>query len=558
MKRIISLTRVMLKSSVDEMMNITVKKGKKKTGYYVLFAFLFLYLAAIVGFFSYLIIDLLHGIGQEGFSLQILFSVLSLYIIFTTIFVTPTVFYFSKDIEHYLVMPIKPSEILIAKVLTSLVSIYASVFMITIPFGVCYFIISSPSILFIPLFIIANIFLPLLPAVFAITLIIIIFTFIPFFRNKDLFTYLSMFFAIIVGVGIGIMSSSFEAVDSVDALDFISTIQNGNNSLMNIINFVFPTGNLLARGVVNYDLLSYLLGALLSVVSVIAAVFITQFIYFKGVIGIGETGSSKRKMSHSETYSKSTKKSQLSTLIEYDFRNILRTPLFMMNYFFSVLIMPLIFIGPLLFSGGLSSLSLIIPQFKAVLNSFNLLEMIVGSAGFGFFFGLAFASLSTVTSTAISREGRTMLSYKTMPFDMKTLIQAKILFGTITLATIPTIIIAILGITLKINLFYVLISLIFLWVATLSESSMSIVSDVFAPKLDWINEQQAVKNNFMSIIPMFIMFAILGFSAMIVFNKGIMISAPILMLVISLLGIGSYLVSVRLSKDHLSQKIEAL
>ncbi|QIK57454.1 hypothetical protein G7059_06170 [Erysipelothrix sp. HDW6A] len=558
MKRIISLTKVMMKSSVDELINVNVKKGKKKTGYYVLFGFLFLYLAAIVGFFSYFLIDLLYQFGQEGFALQILFSGLSLYIVFTTIFVTPTVFYFAKDIEHYLVMPIKPSEILIAKILTSLVSVYAAVLMITIPFGVCYFIITNASVLFILYYILANIFLPLFPAVFAMLLIIVIFTFIPFFRNKDLFTYISMFFAIAFGLSIGILSSSFESVDTSNVLDFLKNLQNGNNSIISTVNLVFPTGNLLARGIVNYDFVSLTLGAALSIASVAFTVFITQFIYFKGVIGIGETGASKRKMSHSETYSRSTKKSQLSALIEYDLRNILRTPLFMMNYFFSALILPVFFIAPMFFTGGFSSLSLIIPEVKELLGYFTTKEMLVGSASIGFFIGIGFATLSTVTSTAISREGRTMLSYKTMPFEMKTLIQAKIALATIVLATIPTIIIAVLGITLRFNILYILIAILFIWIATLAESSMSIVSDVFAPKLDWVSEQQAVKNNFMSVVPMFVMFAIIGISVALVMRLGLMIAAPLLMIVIIALGIGSYLVAIRLSKDHLSHKIEAI
>ncbi|CAM3530214.1 hypothetical protein [Erysipelothrix anatis] len=563
--RIITLTRVLLKTSRDQIMKSGLSQRKKKknkrmssVGRKVLFGILYLYIFGIVGFFSYQLIAALNAVGQPGLAIQMLFIGVSVYLLLMGIIFTPTVFYFSKDIERLLVMPIRPLEIVSAKLLTTFVLMVEQMAMFTIPFGIAYFVVVNPGWSFIPFYILANLFLPLLPVALSVGIIIILFTFIPFFKNKDVFTYISMFigFAMVFFFIFAIQIADPESSFNIEQM--LLSLQSGDNALINLLSGIFPSSDFLARGIVNTSLLSIIIGIVISIVSTIAIIFLTQFMYFKGAIGISEGTAKKRKMSHSETYSESISKSQRRAILEYDFKNILRTPTYMMNYFLIVLIMPLFMFLPILLSGGLveimGGLPMVADFFKQVDSMQLLMIFFIG----GFLIAFFMSAMGTISSTAFSREGRSMLSFSVMPIPFETLLQAKILLGTLTMVIVPLLIGVVGLIIVRVPVLSFIGYMIAAVLATVCENTIAMVTDVYAPKLNWENEQQAVKNNFMAVVPMFVMMGLSIISVFIILNTELIISAPLITVMIVVFAFVCYKWMIRLGRIHFPKKLEEL
>ncbi|QIK70135.1 hypothetical protein G7062_07470 [Erysipelothrix sp. HDW6C] len=559
MKRVIALTRVILKSSQDQIFN-TGKSKKKRNSLLtkIGFGFLFVYLGGIVMFISYAMVQALVNIGQPGLGIQLVFTGINMYLFLMGILIIPTIFYFAKDVERYLVMPLKPWEIMTAKFLASLMSMYMTMAIITIPFGISYFLVAKPGFLFIPLYLIANVFLPLLPLIITVAFTILLFTFIPFFKNKDVFTYVSAAIGIAIGLGFAFLGQSFGPETGDFFTSILSSLESGDNAIVNVLNTIFPSGDQLARGIVYHDFVAFLIGIVISVGSAAIGIFLTQGLYFKGVIGIGEGNAKKRRLSNSETYSRSTSKKPLMAIMEYDFKNIMRTPVFAMNYFVMIVIMPVIMFLPLLMSGGMTSIVGAMPEIRSFLDAIPLEYYLMGAVFGGFFFAFALSAFGTMTSTALSREGRALLQFTVMPIGLDTIVKAKILLGAICMSVVPILFGIVITIMFRLNILYLVLYIIAALVGALCENVLAIVSDVYAPKLDWEDEQQAIKQNFLAVVPMFAVMGIgigIGFFA---FKVGPALGLPIAMVLLIVVAIVLYRVCLKVATTRLSLKLEEL
>ncbi len=122
MKKIISLTKVLVKEFYQNLaiFNTEKKKLNKKSVFFWLIAIVFLGIT----YLSYEIIKFLAEVGQEKVFLNLYFFILSILLLFQTILVCTNIFFFSKDIEKILHMPLKPVELLLGKFNTLLCMLY--------------------------------------------------------------------------------------------------------------------------------------------------------------------------------------------------------------------------------------------------------------------------------------------------------------------------------------------------------------------------------------------------------------------------------------------------
>lgn len=136
MNRILTLTKTMLKTTTyDFTQQLSTKKKKNSKFMILLFAFLFIYLGGIVFYLWNTLIKSAVSLGQPGIAIHTLFASASVYILIIGILIVPGIFYFSKDIERYLVLPVKASDILFSKFIASLVTMYISAAVI---YTLCY------------------------------------------------------------------------------------------------------------------------------------------------------------------------------------------------------------------------------------------------------------------------------------------------------------------------------------------------------------------------------------------------------------------------------------
>ena len=548
MKHVLLLTKTMIKSTDLQAIG---QKNRKFTIAVMVVAFA--YLGFIVGIGSYFVINQLYAMNQPGMSIFLLFSGVSLYLLLMSLLMIPSIYYFSKDIERYLILPITTREFMSARFLNTLYNLYLTLSIVYIPFLIAYTLIMGISVPFTITYLIAGIFLPLIPMMLALIITVLLFNFIPFFKNKNLFTYVTS--GLTIGVVLWINMASMNADPDVMMSSILEGLVSGQNSLLNIVTSALPYLTFFVEGVVNSNILYLLIGSVISVLFVGLGIILIQNFYLKSALSVQEEGSSSKKLSTQAMVKKSRTAHVIPALMKYDFKNIIRTPMFAMNYFVMILLVPVMLIFPL-FSNDLSAqLPLIQLIIQDILNSTPFLEILMYALFGSYLVAFLFGSMGMMASTAISREGKAMEQFKIMPIKMITIVNAKLLLTTICLMIPLAIVIIVLGIALKINPFIIIVSLIAATIGNFCANIFNITLDVWRPKLDWSNEQEAVKSNFLSVIPLLTILLIGGLLFWMVFQLPFVTALTAGSLVILFVSTLLYFYIKRMCRFHLPSLI---
>ena len=556
MKNVLTMTRVMRKSSMQQFG--TTKKGKKswfqsnKIVRGLLLSISYVYIALIFGAMFYNTIQSLNAFGQVGLAFHLLFQVITIFTIFLSILIVPAVLYFSKDIQSYLVLPVQPWEILVARFLTVLSSNYLIAFGIMIPFFICYTIIAGFNILTLLFFILSMVVVPILPTALVCIVIMILFTFIPFVRNKNFFTYFTVF----ISLGLAVLVNMALSIPQLEPQTLQLLIASKNNSILNFVLSPYNPISHFARFVFNHNIVSFLISLVIAIVSVYILSLVAQALYFKGAIGISEVSAKKQTLSDKAQAKMLRSNSQLMAFFKYDLKLIIRTPIFFTNYYVGLLILPIFAFFSLFAQNGFSQIGDTISQIRPLVHTIDLSifihYIILGSLLTGYGFGI----FSTLSATAFTRDGETLSQFVTMPTRLQTLYHSKLLVSVSTLSLLPILVVTVLTVLLNINPVLLLISIFFMLIGSTLSAINSIIFDIIAPKLSWDSEEKAIKQNFVSMIAMFVN---MGFIGLVVYGSFLLPKSFVLPIVIAgvlLVGSGIYLISQHLLKTSFLRKIE--
>ena len=224
MKETLNLTKILLKNSLNKNVNdkSSIKKNLFKS-FLILLAII--YIAGVMIFLSYEIVNILKSLNQEAVFLTLCLMVSIAITFIRTIFSALNVLYFSQDVEFLLPLPIKPIKIVFAKFNVMIISEYITELMtFAIPF-VVYGYIMEVGLLFYIYSLLIFLFLPIIPMLISIGLIVIIMKFTRFLNNKDIVQYLTVFLTIAMILGIQFLgNSSNEVTKTTDTVKQIQDI----------------------------------------------------------------------------------------------------------------------------------------------------------------------------------------------------------------------------------------------------------------------------------------------------------------------------------------------
>jgi ABC-2 type transport system permease protein len=310
-------------------------------------------------------------------------------------------------------------------------------------------------------------------------------------KNKDRFRYIASIIAI--GIGVGLQFGIRRFVEgNLDQSRLETTLADLERNVSAATSF-FPSAKYSAISLIRsmepsgFINMIFYLG--LSAIVMAVFLYLSQILYFKGVMGISETGSKRRAMSKSELVRTTEKKSAMFTYFLKEIRIILRTPSFFINCILANFIWPVIIMISN-FTNSNNGMSL--PELGNTIrqNGDNGLILAVGFA-----VSLFLSSSNSVTSTAISREGQNLYFNKYIPMRYDKQILMKVMSG-VAIGTFGYIItLIVISILIKLNIYtIILLILVGLFGVTFS-SFTGIIFDLINPKLNWDNEQKAVKQN---------------------------------------------------------------
>mgnify|MGYP001810028694 CR=1 FL=1 len=469
-----------------------VESSKKKTIWTRLLpVFLLVAFAPTLVSFYFLTSDaikFLIPIQQTGVVLGLMLTAMSMMIFFLAIFLIPAVFYFSKDVEVLLALPLKAHTIVAAKLAVSLIYEYISVFMIGAPILAAYCVNVQPEPVFYLFMAIVLIFAPLIPLIMAGLIVMVVLAVIPKARNRDLFNYLSGFVALAFAIGLNMGVSSIATIDGQSMLNLL--IQ-GNNSLLAIFGYLIPSIPFAVKAMVNLSWID--LGIMLAIAAGFVALFliVSDWVYFITAVGVNETGAS-RKVLKEKAYAKSTLRS--NPIITYTIKELklmIRTPIYLMNNISTVILMPVILLGSLMTGVGQQDEAIVAIKSIPWDNPDVLTYVIAAGAAIGFFM----SSLNLITVTAISREGTNVYFMKFIPMSYFKQIQAKVYSGLIVSFIGIVFMLIPFAYLLGVPILSTFLALIAALMSGILINYLGIIVDMIHPKLVWEQEAAAVKQN---------------------------------------------------------------
>ena len=499
MNKIINLTKVFLKTSFSNMntqMGMPSKSNKIVSK--ILYVVLFLYLAAIVSLFSGGMVESLKIINQQEIFIGLILLVVTAFCVIQTIFSSINVFYFTKDNEYILPLPLKPYEIILARTNVLIITEYIVTVLIGFIPLLVYGVLTSASMSYYLLMFVALVLVPILPILLVSIIVMIIMSFAKITKNKNKFQLIATILVLSIVIALSLSTTKLQDDITNEQLAHMLVEANG---MVDLLKGYFPTLDYAISSLTSDSIVVALIELLkvlvFTISGVIVYVFIAQKIYFKGLVGNLFSSSSKKKNIKINT-NKYNNSKLYKSYISKEFKCLIRNPVFFMQCLLPAILIPLLMIVMVI----LQMKNSITPQMSEQLNSFNGNTFIVACVILGVI--QFFSMFIYIAITAISRDGKNAIFMKYIPVSLYKQYIYKcipnIVMGSIT--SIISIVVA--NIILKLDMLMIVLVFIAAIIMNVAESIILIIIDLKRPKLEWDSEYAVVKQNFNLIFPMII------------------------------------------------------
>lgn len=515
MNKLISLTKVLLKSSGSFLSKRKAKVNRNKS--ILLVILIMISLIPLTISFGLLVsksIDGLKTINQEGLILNLGFTISSMIVFIFGIFYVMGTFYFSMDIDNLLPLPFRPSHILGSKFIVVVIYEYLTQSIVLLPIIIVYGIKVNVGIMYYLYSIIVFLTLPIVPLVLSSIIVMSIMRFTDVAKNKDRFKVIGGIIGIFFGIGINLFIQKYIG-NGANQQELVDLLLKGNNSLVGKLSTMFVNVKYASLGIINSSSISGFLNILLYigilVLSLIIFMVLGEALYFKGVVGISETTSKRKKLNNEELNKATVKNSSLKTYTIKELKILFRTPAYFMNCILSNFLMPIFMLIPIFINSEVGNL---INKAAIVLKDYN----DAGGVVVIFFAFIIFTtSTSAITATSISREGHNLFVNKYLPIGYDIQIKAKVLSGIIISTMSLILMLGVVAFLLKPSIVILGVILLVSLIGIVFASMIGILIDLYNPKLNWDNEQKAVKQNLNVFISMLLGLLFAGISIFIVF-----------------------------------------
>ncbi len=399
-----------------------------------------------------------------------------------------SVFYFGKDLPILVPLPLRPGEIVLAKFVGILMGEYVTMAPVVLPALAIYGLLSEVGPLYIPMALVIYLMLPVVPLVISalFTLLMMRLTSLP--RNRDLFRVLGALLGIGLALTIQFISRMRQGSVSVDDL-----LTNQQPLIQGLSQYLVTSAwatDALKAGSPSLGLPPFLLFLGVVGVALVILVLVAEAIFFGGLLGSDETRSAGPALRRADLVRETSRvRSAGWAVFVREVRLLNRNPSFLTAAIFPPLMIPFFTVLPLTQPGGPLGDGTDIARLA------NLPHIPVIALGAMLFVN----SISTVSASAISREGRWFWISQSLPVMPRVQVQAKLLHSLLFyLVNLAVLIGAMLwvGLATPRNLVVVLVGGL---LTSLVTGYSGLLIDVIRPSLNWTDPQQAMKSNLNSV-----------------------------------------------------------
>lgn len=394
--------------------------------------------------------------------------------------------YFSKDSEFFLNLPISPTKVYFAK----LVTVYLSQFIFTsaliIPALFAVGITLNLSWLFYITILFTSILLPVFPLMAISVICLPLMYLIKFFKNRGAASSIVAMFLFLAVFAVYTLVIGSASVPETDA-ELLPRVE---NMIRRISEIFVPLA-----AVNRFATFTNIYGLNLAVsMTLDLIIFIAPALILFGLtLAIGKTAYSRAVTLQLENVKRGSRESiykrpdsALKALILKEWKNIIRTPVFAVQCFMGLILAPLIFIIMALGGNNFSQ-----PGTEGLL---WLLFIIIVQ--------LIVISINVGASTSFSRDGNSFYINKILPVPYDKQLRAKIIFYNSIYDVDLVICVALMYFIIGASFWWVgLLALIYLIVLNYGCINLWLFLDISKPNLEWKSYREIVKNSRNAMLP---------------------------------------------------------
>ena len=491
-------TFALIKASMSEGMNLFKINTKKKSKITQILLPIFLVVVLMGTMYGYsdMIMEKLEPVNMEFVVLTIFVLVISLLTIIEGIYKSGSLLFNCKDDNLLLSLPIKKSMVLFIRVFKFYIFelLYNSLFLL--PSMICYAIHVHPDAMFYFVSIIGLLLFPIIPILISCLIGTVITYIASKFKGKNIAQTV-----LTVGLILVIMYFSYNTEN------LLSNLAKNASSVNDFITKLYYPAGAYIELITKFDALKLLEFVAINIALFVVVIMLVGRLYFN----INSSSKAVKTRKTRKEYKIKTL-SPTKSIIKKELSRFINSPVFITNAGFGLVLFILGCIYMVVKFDNLSDTFAKggIPMPMDVIKTYLPLVL------YGF---VCFSSFMTsITSSMISLEGKSINLLKSLPVSPYRIVKAKVL--TALLVMIPCFIIGdlIVFIRFKFDLASIILILIASVVMPLIAEIIGILVNLKYPKMDAKNDTEVVKQSMSSAISVFIGMAIIGLTIFLLYK----------------------------------------
>ena len=483
------------------------KKGRT-IGMFIAILFLVVYLGVMLYIIETNMMDILIGMRMPEMLISMAVMLTTAGTLIMSFFFVLSSLYLGRDAAYLASLPLKPRTILSAKLTQVWVSETCIDAIILLPACILYAVKVGVDALFWVRMIAVWLLIGLLPICIIAFISSLLIRLSALWKHREILLTVSGI-ALLVAYMILMMNIGGITGDAADGGKMLEQFVVSNTARIQGMTKMFPPAAWAAEGLLGQNYGMFAVWILISLAAPVITVWLLGYNYRKLSMLQTETpGGSKKKLTGRESFAAGT---QLKACCLREIRTILRVPSYATNIL-PICFMPLLMVIMIVIVGG-NSAGENGEGFKAIFRNLNpVIIMGILAAVMAYMGGM-----NPALSTAVTREGKGHDFMTALPVSAHTFVTAKFIvgfsmsmFGIIAAA-------AALAIYFQDFVLPIILACVLCLLFSFANAALALSRDVKKPRLDWVTEQEAVKQNFGVLISMLISWVILGLLAVLTY-----------------------------------------
>ena len=518
----------LLKAALSQDMNMFKYKAKRNSSKIkkILFPFfLFTIVCISIGTYAYMIAEKLAPHHLTYIMLSMFIMIVTILTFIEGIYKSQGILFEAKDNDLLFSLPIKKSQILFVRVMKLLLFQYLYNLMFLLPAFIVFIYFEKPGIDFYLISILMTILIPMIPTIISSLLGYVIKLTSSKFKSKKIIQTIlsSMVFLVIFYF-------------SMNLEDFIKNIASHATSINDLLTSIYYPLGLYVNLITKFSILELLKLFLINIIPFILFIITGAKFYFYIIFNSKESKIAKNNNIKKEII---IKRKPITSLVKKELKRYFSSPVYMFNTSFGLLLSVIVSIY-LCWKGQ--------NIFDKVLASYGISSNLSLPILF-YFFILFVGSMTSITSSSISLEGKTINITKSLPIKEKLILKSKIL--TCYVIELPFILFSdlIFFIKFKPSAFYTVLITLLSLVIILLTACIGLIANLKYPKMNASNDTEVVKQSMSSMISVFIGMGIFVGSILIIFFLSDYMKLDLLLILhtslITLISIILYLIIIK-------------